>query len=273
MEIEEETKPKIINNTIQNSTEKKSYFRVEKTRYNSSEQKEKNSKKIFTTRKDYNLSKSKAVREFKRIKPNNTNKFVTTMNITSTNKENNPFFFQKVIPKKLTILKEQKYESKQFNNFWKSKNLILDNTNNKFSDEQKINYYFNNINYNKDKTLNNYRIKLMLVYFYSIKNLCKYINTNLFNTSLTEQKAIDELISQIYQSLQILDRKINEFMNFKYLKDDVRVNKEDFNDIFSLKENLLLMKNVLNNTMSQNLMNIYLDIDNFCKIYDTSTLI
>ena len=113
----------------------------------------------------------------------------------------------------------------------------------------------------------------MLVYFYSIKNLCKYINTNLFNTSLTEQKAIDELISQIYQSLQILDRKINEFMNFKYLKDDVRVNKEDFNDIFSLKENLLLMKNVLNNTMSQNLMNIYLDIDNFCKIYDTSTLI
>ena len=56
-------------------------------------------------------------------------------------------------------------------------------------------------------------------------------------------------------------------MNFKNLKDDVRVNKEDFDDISSLQENLLFMKNVLNNTMSQNLINIYLDIDNFCKLY------
>ena len=113
----------------------------------------------------------------------------------------------------------------------------------------------------------------MIVYFYSIKNLCKYINTNLFNTTITEQKAIDELISQIYQSLQILDRKINEFMNFKNLKDNVKVNKEDFDDISSLKENLLLMKNVLNNSMSQNLINIYLNIDNFCKLYERSTIV
>ena len=56
-------------------------------------------------------------------------------------------------------------------------------------------------------------------------------------------------------------------MNFKNLKDDVRVNKEDFDDISSLKENLLFMKNVLNNTMSQNLINIYIDVDNFCKLY------
>jgi hypothetical protein len=47
----------------------------------------------------------------------------------------------------------------------------------------------------------------------------------------------------------------------------IRVNKEDFDDISSLKENLLLMKNTLNNKMSQELINIYIDIDNFCKLY------
>ena len=30
--------------------------------------------------------------------------------------------------------------------------------------------------------------------------------------TITKEKAIDELISQIYQSLQILDRKINDFI-------------------------------------------------------------
>jgi hypothetical protein len=78
---------------------------------------------------------------------------------------------------------------------------------------------------------------------------------------------IDELIYQIYQSLQILDRKINEFKIFQNIKDDIRVKSEDFYDISSLKENLLLMKNVLNNSMSQNLINIYIDIDNFCKLF------
>ena len=41
-------------------------------------------------------------------------------------------------------------------------------------------------------------------------------------------------------------------------------------DISSLKENLLFMKNVLNNSMSQNLINICADIDNFCQIYSSS---
>ena len=114
------------------------------------------------------------------------------------------------------------------------------------------------------KKINNYKIKLMLVYFCSIKNLCKYINTNFFNTSLTEQKAVDDLIIQIYQSLHILDRKINQFMHFQNL---IRMNKEDFDDISSLKENLLLMKNTLNNSMSQELINIYINLDKFCKLY------
>ena len=61
-------------------------------------------------------------------------------------------------------------------------------------------------------------------------------------------------------------------MSFKNFKDNVKVNKEDFNDISSLKENLLVMKNVLINSKSQNLINIYSDIDNFCKLYDRSLL-
>ena len=273
MEIEEESKPKIFNNTNPKITEKKRYFKVEKQKNIPSDQKEKNSKQIFKTQKDYNLSKGKLVREFKRIKPIKMgNKFITSMNTNSPDKENNSFAVQKIIPKKLNVIKEQKNESKQFNNFWKSQNSILINNNNIFSDEQKINFCLYNKSNEEEDKINNYRIKLMLVYFSSIKNLCKYINTNLFNTSLTEQKAIDELISQIYQSLQILDRKINEFMNFKNLKDYVKVTKEDFEDISSLKENLLLMKNVLNNSMSQNLINIYSDIDNFCKLYDRSTI-
>ena len=107
----------------------------------------------------------------------------------------------------------------------------------------------------------------MFVYFSSIKNLCKYINNNFFKTSLKEQQEIDDLVNQIYQSLQILDRKINEFKPYLYLKDSIIIKKEDFYDISSLKENLLLMKKLLNDSMSQNLINIYIDIDNFCRLY------
>ena len=276
MEIEEETKTNIFNNITPEIKEKRRYFRVEKTKFNHSGQKEKNSKQIFKTQKDYHLSKGKLIREFKRIKPIKTsNKFITSMNMNSNlpDKENNSFVVQKIIPKKLKVIKEPKDESKQFNTFWKSPNNILVNSKKIFTDEQNINFCLNNISKEEENKINNYKIKLMLVYFSSIKNLCKYINTNLFNNSFTEQKAIDDLISQLYQSLQILDRKINEFMNFKNIKDDVKVNKEDFEDISSLKENLLLMKNVLNNSMSQNLINIYLDIDNFCKLYDRSKIV
>ena len=274
MEIEEEQKPKMIDNITQNINEKKRYFRVEKTKYNPLENKEKESKKIFKTQKDYQFSKGKIFREFKRINPKKVNnKFITSMNKDSEDKENNSFIVKKIFPKKLKVIKEKKIKSKQFDDFWKSQNNILIDNKNIFSDEQKINFCFNNISNEEKEKINNYKIKLMFVYFCSIKNLCKYINTNLFNSSVTEQKAIDELILQIYQSLQILDRKINEFMNFKNLKDNVKVNKEDFNDISSLKDNLLLMKNALNNSMSQNLINIYSDIDNFCKIYDRSTVV
>lgn len=50
--------------------------------------------------------------------------------------------------------------------------------------------------------------------------------------------------------------KINEFRPYILLKKDAKLNKEnkeDIYDISSSKENLLLKKNTLNNSMSQNL--------------------
>ena len=257
MEIEESKNEKSFNNENIKKKEKKKYFRFEKTKIKKNEE-EKDSKKIFRTKKDYHLSRIKAKRELKKLKLLNSKFISKTKNISnqkfnSTNKEKNSFIVKKVLPKKLKLIKVPKKEIKQINNSSNLKNnIILNIDNNSKIDE---------------KNIDNYKIKLMFVYFSSIKNLCKYINQNLFSTTLTEQNEIDEFINQIYRSLQILDRKINEFRPYIQLKNNVNVNKEDFYDISSLKENLLLMKNTLNNSMSQNLINIYIDIDNFCKIY------
>ena len=257
MEIEESKNEKLFNNENIKKKEKKKYFRFEKTKIKKNED-EKDSKKIFRTKKDYHLSRIKAKRELKKLKLLNSKFISKTKNISnqkfnSTNKEKNSFIVKKVLPKKLKLIKVPKKEIKQINNSSNLKNnIILNIDNNSKIDE---------------KNIDNYKIKLMFVYFSSIRNLCKYINQNLFSTTLTEQNEIDEFINQIYRSLQILDRKINEFRPYIQLKNNVNVNKEDFYDISSLKENLLLMKNTLNNSMSQNLINIYIDIDNFCKIY------
>ena len=257
MEIEESKIEKSFNNENIKQKEKKKYFRFEKTKFKKIDE-EKDSKKIFRTKKDYHLSRIKAKRELKKLKLLNSKFISKTKNISnqkfnSTNKDKNSFIVKKVLPKKLKLIKVPKKEIKQINNSSNLKNnIILNIDNNSKIDE---------------KNMDNYKIKLMFVYFSSIRNLCKYINQNLFSTTLTEQNEIDEFINQIYQSLQILDRKINEFRPYIQLKNNVNVNKEDFYDISSLKENLLLMKNTLNNSMSQNLINIYIDIDNFCKIY------
>ena len=257
MEIEESKNEKSFNNENIKKKEKKKYFRFEKTKIKKNED-EKDSKKIFRTKKDYHLSRIKAKRELKKLKLLNSKFISKTKNISnqkfnSTNKEKNSFIVKKVLPKKLKLIKVPKKEIKQINNSSNLKNNIILNIDN----NSKIG----------EKNIDNYKIKLMFVYFSSIRNLCKYINQNLFSTTLTEQNEIDEFINQIYRSLQILDRKINEFRPYIQLKNNVNVNKEDFYDISSLKENLLLMKNTLNNSMSQNLINIYIDIDNFCKIY------
>ena len=127
----------------------------------------------------------------------------------------------------------------------------------------------NNENHSDNVDFDNYKNKLMLVYFYSIKNLCKYINKNFFNLSIYDSKIIDDFLYQVYQDLQILNRKIIEFKIFQNFKENLKLNQDDFKDITSLKENLHLMKNALNNKMSQNLINIYINIENFCRLYSS----
>ena len=271
MNDEDEKKINIVKAINENKKIKKKYFRIEKYKFNKSKLKEKESKKIFKTQKECRFSKRKAFRELRRLKFHKNKKFITIIKDNSNlkkDKENNSFVVSKIIPKKLKLIKGSKIKSNYFFN-QDEHNYLLKEKNNF------LHCLFESKNDDDIKDTNNNekiikcKIKLMLVYFYSIKNLCKYINNNLFNTSLIEQKTIDEFISQIYQSLQILDRKINEFKLFQNFKNVIQVNKDDFYDISSLKENLLLMKNLLNNTMSQNLINIYLDIDNFCQLYSS----
>lgn len=129
------------------------------------------------------------------------------------------------------------------------------------------NYYNNNIIYSN---LNSrIQMKLQVVYFYHIKNLCKYINQILSDLSTNDKNLNLEIIHQIYQSLQILDKKINDFkLDLKKQLNELKefhIKKEEFLEILSLKENLLFMKKTLNNSLSQNLSNIYTDIERFCN--------
>ena len=286
----EEKKPKIFNSVHVNKIEKKKYFRVEKSKRNnfirnsqnlnennnnnndnhsSLASINKNSKKIFSTQKEYSLMRRKTLRDKNLIQhellnKNNKDKFFyTTKNANNLSDnikiQNSNFLVQKILPKKIKFKNDDTYNLIH--------QLLLKNKGNDIGTKNM------NINEDKEEAKNDdneniqcYKIKLMLVYLYSIKNLCKYINQNFFNAN-NQNSTLDSYYHQIYQSLQILDKKINDFKLFQNFKDKLQINKEDYQDIFSLKDNLLSMKNILNNNMAQNLLNIYVDIDNFCQDY------
>ena len=149
MDLEEEKKMKIFNSTTPNITKKKRYFRVEKKRFNPDDTKEKDSKKIFKTKKEYHMQKKKAIREFRRIKFHKNNKFVTTMkdnlHINSADNDNNSFVVKKIFPKKLKVIKEQKKESKHLDYFSNQKDKMLFNDNSIFFKNQNLNFNFKNI--------------------------------------------------------------------------------------------------------------------------------
>lgn len=275
MEREEETKVRLFNTIHMNDTPKKKYFRIEKNK--NSSLKENKAKRIFKTKKEYNLLKRKTLRDLENEKSIKNNKFITTTvdETTASVQSDTSFLVQNIIPKKLKIIKENKKEVNNMNYYFQKANdniLFYKRDNFLFNFlENKNNENAANNNINNDTNINNYKIKLMLVYFYSIKNLCKYINNNFFNMPVNDNKIIDEFLHQVYQDLQILNRKINEFKNFQKMNDNnIKVNKEEFKDIYSLKENLLLMKRALNNSMSKNLVNIYVNIDDFCRLISFS---
>ena len=269
MSKEDDLKLKIFNTIQMNQNTKKKYFRIEKNRI--SDIKQNKSKAIFKTKKENNLLNRKTIRDFDNPKSIKNNKFITTTvdDTTTSVQSDNSFLVQNIIPKKIPILKENKKELSDINNFSKTfwsipppYNLRDNFLHNLFGNE-------NNENHSDNIDFDNYKIKLMFVYFYSIKNLCKYINKNFFNLSIYDSKIIDDFLYQVYQDLQILNRKIIEFKIFQNFKENLKLNQDDFKDITSLKENLHLMKNALNNKMSQNLINIYINIENFCRLYSS----
>ena len=81
MEIEESKNEKSFNNENIKKKEKKKYFRFEKTKIKKNEE-EKDSKKIFRTKKDYHLSRIKAKRELKKLKLLNSKFISKTKNIS-----------------------------------------------------------------------------------------------------------------------------------------------------------------------------------------------
>ena len=257
--VEEEDQKLKIFNTIHmnhsNDTPKKKYFRIEKDKSYSIN--DTHSKLIFRTKKDNNFLRRKTLREIVIPKPNKiiNNKFITTTidDTTVSAQSENSFFVKNIIPRKLTIIQE-------------NQNTKKNNENSQENDKNKIHRKNGLENFEKCK------IKLMFVHFNSIKNLCKYINQNFFDFGEKENKMVDTFLFQVYQTFRILNRKINEFNKFYkdiYEKLKSEKKEEDFKDILTLKQNLQFMKNILSKTMSENLVNILINVDNFCKIFSS----
>ena len=269
---EEEHKLKIFNTVHMNhrdGTPKKKYFRIEKSKMHLSS--ESHSKAIFRTKKDYNFLNRKTLREIEDQKQNknninNNNKFITTTfddTTISAQSENNSFLVKNIIPRKLVLTMENKKEKNNFSELNKQKYSLLQILFRPENNDKIGKFPFSNEEAEK------FRLKLMIVYFYSIKNLCKYINKNFFDFAEKENIIVDTFFGQIYQTFRILNMKINEFKIFYFMKDifKAKIKQKDFEDILALKHNFQFMKNVLNKTMSENLNYIYINIENFCKFF------
>jgi hypothetical protein len=123
-------------------------------------------------------------------------------------------------------------------------------------------------NNNKHLDESIYKKKLNLVYFESIKKLCNHLNHS-FNQLIHKEKIvnINEYLTQMYQNLQILNKKIELITN----KQSFHINKEDFEMLNILLNHLVYMNKTLNNNLSKNITDIYSNLNKFCNICICST--
>ena len=144
---------------------------------------------------------------------------------------------------------------------------IMDNPiiNNKCLSNNRINSIKDN---NDHLDENIYKKKLNLVYFESIKKLCNHLNQS-FNQLIHKEKIvnINEYLTQMYQNLQILNKKIELITN----KQSFHINKEDFEMLNILLNHLIYMNKILNNNISKNITDIYSNLNKFCNICICST--
>ena len=141
-----------------------------------------------------------------------------------------------------------------------NQNLNNINNNQKLNKSDKRKYY----KINQDTfDENSYKKKLNMVYFESIKKLCEHLNQNFVLLINNNEKITDlnEFLSDMYQNLQILNSKIEQINK---LQNVFVINKEDLDILIELKNHLIDMNNTLNNKMSPNIFNVYINLDNFC---------
>jgi hypothetical protein len=155
-------------------------------------------------------------------------------------------------------------------NYQNNNNGIFITTMNKSCNINKKSLVNNNniIKDNKYMDESLYKTKLNLVYFESIKKLCNHLNQN-FNQLTHKDKIsnINEYLTQMYQNLQILNKKIELITN----KQSFRINKEDYETLNILLNHLIYMNKILNNKISKNIVDIYSNLNNFCNICNCST--
>jgi hypothetical protein len=203
---------------------KEKYFKVERGGINLNNNKNNNSNTILCKKFDNNNQDTT-----NHIFITHKNNIITTTSSKKGNKQNNNGIFSTT------------------NN--RNKNSFS-NTNKKA---------INTINIIDEKVI---KAKLNLVHFESIKNLCNHLNQN-FNQLIQNEKMvnINEYLSQMYQDLQILNRKIKLITNIQSFE----INKEDYEILNILLNHLLYMNKILNNTISKNIVNIYTNFNNFCN--------
>ena len=201
---------------------------------------------------------------------NSINSINNSLNKNNDNQEQTNHIF--ITHKDSQISTNTSHSSKKGNCQNNNNGIFITTMNNSCSINKKSLSNNNNKNIIKDNNKHMdeslYKKKLNLVYFESIKKLCNHLNQN-FNQLTHKEKIsnINEYLAQMYQNLQILNKKIELITN----KQSFHINKEDYEILNILLNHLIYMNKILNNNISKNIADIYSNLNNFCNICNCST--
>ena len=112
----------------------------------------------------------------------------------------------------------------------------------------------------------NIKKKFINIEFNNIKKLCEYIIINfslLFNNKVKDEKNKDKIIYQMWQCLNILNKKIYSIQKEQLFNPD----KKELENFIKIKDILVSAKKNLTEKMAKNLRCILNNIQNFCSKY------
>ena len=237
-------------------------------------------KKQMTIFKSVQITKDTKEKYFKvqrgDININNKNNVSVNYNNSINNNKNNDNQEQAnhifITHKDSQIITNTSHSSKKGNCQNNNNGIFITTMNNPCNINKKSLSNNNNKNIIKDNNKHMdeslFKKKLNLVYFESIKKLCNHLNQN-FNQLTHKEKIsnINEYLTQMYQNLQILNKKIELITNIQ----SFHINKEDYEILNILLNHLIYMNKILNNNISKNIADIYSNLNNFCNICNCST--